>query len=48
MIYVPALEAEYFHFLCGVIFDEYLAEDGQKPKLVSAYPLNSMPFNQKK
>ena len=31
--YVPVLGAEQFQFPCGIIFDEFLAEDEHKPKL---------------
>ena len=46
--YVPPLGAEQFQFPCRVCFNRFLAEDEQKPKLVSAHPQNSQTVNQKK
>ena len=39
-LYVTILWADYFQFPCGVIFKGFLAEDEQRPKLVSANPPN--------
>ena len=46
--YVPILGANKFQFICVQISDGFLAEDQQKPKLLSSHPPNSQTFNQKR
>ena len=45
--YVAVLGDDQFQLLCKLIFDRFLAEEEQKPKLVSAQPQDSQTLNQK-